>query len=84
MGTRPSAFQTPLKVMAKCKVYPPFSVPLIGLRGSAHLAAMTCIRPGGCAVCQESMRDPFGSALDGSATGAEAFRELANEVVGRL
>ena len=49
--------------MAKCKVYPPFSVPLIGLRGSAHLAAMTCIRPGGCAVCQESMRDPFGSAL---------------------
>ena len=27
-----------------------------------HLAAMTCIRPGECAVCQESMRDPFGSA----------------------
>ena len=23
---------------------------------------MTCIRPGDCAVCQESIRDPFGSA----------------------
>ena len=23
---------------------------------------MTCIRPGECAVCQESIRDPFGSA----------------------
>ena len=23
---------------------------------------MTCISPGDCAVCQESIRDPFGSA----------------------
>ena len=23
---------------------------------------MTCMRPGDCAVCQESIRDPFGSA----------------------
>ena len=27
-----------------------------------HLAAMTCIRPGDCAVCQESIRAPFGSS----------------------
>ena len=26
-------------------------------------AAMTCIRPGDCAVCQESIRDPFASTL---------------------
>ena len=28
---------------------------------------MTCIRPGECAVCQESIRDPFGSAPPSSA-----------------
>ena len=31
-------------------------------RAARHLAAMTCIRPGDCAVFQESIRDPFGSA----------------------
>lgn len=31
--------------------------------GWPHLSAMTCLRPGDCAVWQESIRDPIGSAL---------------------
>ena len=32
----------------------------------AHLAAMTCLRSGDCAVCKQSIRDPFGSAFGSS------------------
>ena len=41
----------PLKPDSFCRA-------LLGLPCWPHLAAMTCIRPGECSVCQESIRDP--------------------------